>query len=235
MFLAGPRPLPANALRTLPPTLDQPHLASNACELTIFPKLDLGVEIIDRRDPSGPHKWRAGGKADWVLAYGNWEDSYFGSVPRGGGGEKGLWRRDCSTALGVKNREREEEETNRRRLAWPHGTARRREGRGRTRPRGRSRARRPRACLGSGSSGRTPLGARPWPRGQRSPRARGRRVRRKDSRSGPCGGCRPRGGRPTANAAGSRRRPCPRQTRKDLLCARRRPGLLVAGRRQRGP
>lgn len=62
------------------PSTPPPARTFNPRELTIYPELDMSVEITDRRDPSSPVKWRVSGKADWALAYGDREDSLLGNV-----------------------------------------------------------------------------------------------------------------------------------------------------------
>jgi len=69
---SGPSSLPARGTdkgsRPSTPTAQSPF---GPAKLTIFPELDLTVEIEDRRNPEKPTKFRIAGRADWALAYGD--------------------------------------------------------------------------------------------------------------------------------------------------------------------
>ena len=64
------------AISSTPP----PAYARNPQKLTIYPELDMNVEIEDTRNASKTRKLRISGKADWAFAYGERQDSCLGNI-----------------------------------------------------------------------------------------------------------------------------------------------------------
>ncbi|KAF8245998.1 hypothetical protein K440DRAFT_632941 [Wilcoxina mikolae CBS 423.85] len=67
------RTVPHNPIVDLPPRYftPPPVLAAEPANFTIFPELDLSVEVEDRRTLSTPIQLRITGKADLGVAYGD--------------------------------------------------------------------------------------------------------------------------------------------------------------------
>ena len=71
---------PGSAEEGVKPSTPPPAYAFDPQTLTIYPELDMSVEIEDARNPAEIRKLRVSGKADWAFAYGDRQGTCLGNV-----------------------------------------------------------------------------------------------------------------------------------------------------------